>query len=166
MVEASTAITLEDIVNQYTNLGTRFESGLNQQKSDVNSSANRTSYEGIFDETVLQNVFALRSSKKDMERNENMQKIPLERVTKTYRKQRKKWKQHLELVPTMVSETKSESKVKVFEKTEHGDHPTSEVKDPIQEKVKGQVLRKGGESYNNETENCIGELLDGWSSKA
>ncbi|KAM3174593.1 hypothetical protein ACTXT7_010214 [Hymenolepis weldensis] len=56
MVEASTAITLEDIVNQYTNLGTRFESGLNQQKSDVNSSANRTSYEGIFDETVLQNL--------------------------------------------------------------------------------------------------------------
>ncbi|KAM3187434.1 hypothetical protein ACTXT7_002350 [Hymenolepis weldensis] len=50
--------------------------------------------------------------------NENAQENPHERVTKMRRKEVRKRKQHSELVPAIVNESKPESKVEAVDKTE------------------------------------------------
>ncbi|KAM3176527.1 hypothetical protein ACTXT7_006350 [Hymenolepis weldensis] len=63
------------------------------------------------------------SLKRDMKRNENSQRNSHERIPITSRKKEKKRKQHLELVPAIVKETKPKSIMKTAERTENGDLP-------------------------------------------
>lgn len=67
------------------------------------------------------------NSKKDMKRNESLQKNPHERVSKTSRKKGNKKKPHPKLVPMVVIKLKPVSKVNTVEKTQDGD-PRSKPK--------------------------------------
>lgn len=62
-----------------------------------------------------------------MKRNETPQKNPHDCVTKVSRKKRRKRKHHCEIVPTIINDSKLESKVKRIEKRENRNLPVKSM---------------------------------------
>ncbi|KAM3188137.1 hypothetical protein ACTXT7_000906 [Hymenolepis weldensis] len=81
--------------------------------------------------TVSQVKELMASLKKDRKLMESRRRILHECAAKTCRKRRKKRKQHLELVPTLLNESKPVSKEIVVERAVNGDLPVKSIMNAV-----------------------------------